>query len=226
MFPMTNRDEAIAAFHDFVRDRGFPCVGAKSALATDGLTILVAEDLRCGADDGAILAALRAALPDPDPARLISIVVLFPSTPAMGEAAFEAGMWRRLQALHEVDRIDFDWDPRVSADPTSPDFGMSLGGAGYFVVGMHPGASRLARRAPVATLAFNPHAQFRRLKAEGRYGRLSEVVRGRDTAFQGTPNPMLSDHGTVSEAVQYSGRAVSEDWVCPFRAQSGLRYGA
>jgi len=35
-------------------------------------------------------------------------------------------------------------------------------------------------------------------------------------ALAGSPNPMLERHGTVSAARQYSGRAVSDDWRCPF----------
>ena len=215
---MTQAD-AIRAFHDFVRAQSFPCVGAKSALATDGMSVLVAGDLRCASHDLAILAALRALPQEPGAARLVSAAILFPATPKFDEAAFERCLWARLQALHEVDRIDFEWDRRVSNEPASPSFGMSLGGEGYFVVGMHPGASRLARRAPCATLVFNPHAQFRRLRAQGRYGRLRDVVRERDSVMQGAPNPMLSDHGTTSEAPQYSGRAVPAGWECPFRTR-------
>ena len=39
----------------------------------------------------------------------------------------------------------------------------------------------------------------------------------RDEALTGSRNPMLARHGEASEARQYSGRAVDEDWRCPFR---------
>jgi FPC/CPF motif-containing protein YcgG len=32
----------------------------------------------------------------------------------------------------------------------------------------------------------------------------------------GSINPMLANHGSISSARQYSGRAVETDWVCPF----------
>lgn len=212
----TDAFAAIEAFQDFIRDAEFPCVGAKSALATGGVGIVVAGDLRTDDHDDSLLSALRNASPGNDGAGLTTTVALFPATPTLSEEAFEYALWDRLQSLHQIDSFDFEWDPRISSNPAAPDFGMSIGGKGFFVVGMHPGASRIARRAPMALLAFNPHAQFDLLKEEGRYGRIQKVVRQRDIAIQGDTNPMLADHGVVSEASQYSGRIVANDWQCPF----------
>jgi FPC/CPF motif-containing protein YcgG len=47
---------------------------------------------------------------------------------------------------------------------------------------------------------------------------MQETIRTRDLALQGTINPMLSDFGERSEARQYSGRAVEENWQAPFKA--------
>jgi FPC/CPF motif-containing protein YcgG len=219
---MYTAESAIGAFHDFIHDHDFPCVAAKSALATDGMRIVVAGDLRDRQADDAILTALRAA-PDaacatPD---LITTIILFPVTPPLSEIAFERHLWILLQSLYEADREEFDWDPAVSNDPQSANFGMSIGGTAYFVVGLHPGSSRLARRAPMAAAAFNPHSQFRRLKSDGRYDRLRQTVRARDVALQGMTNPMLADHGEISEASQYSGRTVFGAWECPFKPERG-----
>ena len=65
---------------------------------------------------------------------------------------------------------------------------------------------------------FNLHAQFERLRSDGRYPRMRDIIRRRDSDLQGCPNPMVADHGTASEARQYSGRAVPDDWAPPFRA--------
>ena len=35
-------------------------------------------------------------------------------------------------------------------------------------------------------------------------------------ALQGSINPVLSQFGKGSEAIQYAGRAVAADWRCPF----------
>jgi FPC/CPF motif-containing protein YcgG len=63
---------------------------------------------------------------------------------------------------------------------------------------------------------FNPHEQFERLRADGKWKHMQETIRERDVQLQGTINPMLSDFGERSEARQYSGRAVDEDWRAPF----------
>jgi FPC/CPF motif-containing protein YcgG len=147
---------------------------------------------------------------------------LFPLTPLLTEIAFEKHLWALLQSLHQADRQDFDWDPVVSSDPHSAKFAMSVGGSAFFVVGLHPGSSRLARRAPMAAAAFNPHAQFRLLKAQGLYDRLRKVVRDRDIVLQGEANPMLADHGEASEAAQYSGREVFAGWECPFHSDPSI----
>jgi FPC/CPF motif-containing protein YcgG len=211
--------DPINQFRDFIGDGSFPCVGAKSALATQGIEIVVGTDLRKNDADDQLLRVLHRMPHDPDAASgLISTVALFPETPDLSEAKFETALWERLQALHETDISDFAWDPRVSSDPKSADFGLSYGGSAFFVVGLHAQASRRARRAPFAMVAFNPHAQFRHLKQVGKYGRVQKIVRDRDTAIQGDINPMLAAHGVSSEASQYSGREVPADWSCPFRS--------
>jgi FPC/CPF motif-containing protein YcgG len=219
---MNSPDSAAGRFRDFIDHRTFPCVAAKSSLATKAMRIVVGGDLRDAPADASILSALGAALPRSMSApRLASTVILFPLTPLLTEIAFEQHLWALLQSLHQRDRRDFDWDPVVSSDPDSANFAMSIGGTASFVVGLHPGSSRLARRAPMAAVAFNPHAQFRLLKEQGLYERLRTVVRDRDIVLQGEANPMLADHGEASEAAQYSGREVFAGWECPFHPDLG-----
>ena len=88
------------------------------------------------------------------------------------------------------------------------------------MIGLHGGASRLARRLPFPALVFNSHRQFEQLRADGRYAKMQAATRERDIALQGSINPNLADFGRASEARQYSGRAVDSGWVCPFRARS------
>ncbi|KRE42169.1 YqcI/YcgG family protein [Knoellia sp. Soil729] len=80
--------------------------------------------------------------------------------------------------------------------------------------------SRIARRAPLPTLVFNLHDQFEELRASDKYARMRDTIRRRDTAVQGTLNPMVNDHGQGSEAAQYSGRAVDEQWEAPFTSHA------
>jgi FPC/CPF motif-containing protein YcgG len=128
-------------------------------------------------------------------------------------AGFEGLLWRQLRLLHERDTAE--WDPSVSSDPGDPRFAFSFGGRAFFVVGLAPSGERWARTFPWPLLAFNAHRQFRELRTSGKFERIQEVVRERDEALEGDLNPNLSDWGSHTEARQYSGREVEDDWTCP-----------
>ncbi len=213
---------AARALEAFIGAPDFPCLGAKAALAHRHIRTIDAGDLDSADHDSVIVAQLQkfAGRAHAD-ALFVSVVVLFAPAPAMSERAFERALWRRLQSLHAIDRLQFDWDPDVSCDPDSPHFSMSLGGKAFFVVGLHPGSSRPARRFRQPALVFNLHSQFEQLRADGRYEKLREAIIARDVAFSGSPNPMLAVHGEHSQARQYSGRRVGANWACPFHALHG-----
>jgi len=212
----------VRRFRMRIEDEAFPCVGAKAAMAKDHLHMIAAGDLRSAASDVAVVAALQAFAKDTSrDALFVSAVVLFGRTPALDEVAFERALWERLRSFHALDRVDHSWDASVSADSGSPHFSLSLGGRAFYVVGLHPGANRVARRFCCAALVFNLHSQFEALRAEGRYEKLREAITLRDIAYSGSRNPMLAAHGTVSEARQYSGREVDAAWRCPFPVDSG-----
>ncbi len=204
---------------DFIRDETFPCVGAKSALSRDQITVVEAGNIGDASTDQAILTALYHFIGRYRAERSLfsSFAVVFEGPADMDEAQFERVLWQRLAALQRIDALCYDWSPEVSRDPTSPHFGFSLGGMAFFVVGLHPNASRTARRFAHPAIVFNPHEQFEMLRADGRYERMKDAIRERDGALDGFPNPMLAEHGTKSEAPQYSGRQVGPDWRCPFR---------
>lgn len=148
-----------------------------------------------------------------------AFVASFVSPVTGGEEAFERALWTTLEQLSDVDPEP--WVGNRRADPADPEFAFSFGGVALFVIGLHAGSSRLARRFAWPTLIFNPHDQFDRLRRSGKYARLQTMIRRRDVALQGTINPMLADFGEASEARQYSGRAVGADWECPFRSREG-----
>jgi len=91
---------------------------------------------------------------------------------------------------------------------------------------LHPHASRKARRFVAPTMIFNLHDQFDRLREDGRYEKLRGNILDRDIDYSGSVNPMLSRHGEQSEARQYSGRRVNEEWGCPFTYQGKMRDAA
>ena len=209
-------------FRDFVRDSAFPCVGAKSALGRDQIKFVVARDITSAWDDLRIYAGLHnfAARYQAEPTLFQSFVVLFRGpTTALSEEAFEKCLWSRAQSLSDKDAWHGQaYDRRVSPDVDSPHFSLSFGGEAFFIVGLHPQASRPARRFEAPALVFNLHDQFEQLREAGRYEKLRGAILERDMALAGSVNPMLARHGEASEAGQYSGRAVDGDWRCPFSA--------
>ncbi|HYJ04156.1 MAG TPA: guanitoxin biosynthesis heme-dependent pre-guanitoxin N-hydroxylase GntA [Chthoniobacterales bacterium] len=147
-----------------------------------------------------------------------TFVAIFRGPKKTDELQFENLFWQQLRLLHELDAAHFGWDPNVRSDPGDPHFSFSFGGQALYVIGLHANSSREARRFPWPALVFNPHEQFEWLRADGKWKRMQETIRARDLEMQGSINPMLSDFGVDSEARQYSGRAVEENWRAPFKA--------
>lgn len=221
---VSSNDHPLAqAFETFVRDPAFPCVGAKSALARSQMEIVVARDITSAWDDlrihpGLFEAARRFIV---DPTLFQSFVVVFEGPNSLTEIEFERAMWDRIQSLSDKDAWHgLAYDTTVDADPDSPHFSLSFGGEAFFAVGMHPGASRPARRFQTPAVVFNLHRQFEMLRASGAYEKLRASILERDQTLAGSINPMLARHGDSSEARQYSGRAVTKTWSCPFAAQT------
>lgn len=211
--PDASDDQIRAALTAMVLADDYPCVGARSVFRRGTAEVAVFEGLADPATAPELQRRLAAFGSHADSTVLASFVAVFRGPAIESEEQFERLLWRQLADLAALD--DSPWDPRVDPDPTSPKFGFSIGGEGFFVVGMHPRASRLARRAPLPVLVFNLHRQFDHLRATGRFDRIRDTIRRRDTRFQGAPNPMVADHGSITEARQYSGRAVPRDWRPP-----------
>lgn len=215
---------AIAArFFAFVDDPSFPCVGSKAALARDAIQALEFAALGDRANDAPLLAKLgnfarQVDGADPTDTTVRSFVALFDGPLDTDEQRFEALLWAQLQRLHELDvRRGARWAADVSHNPADPQFSLSLAGHPFFVIGLHPGASRMARRFDWPALVFNSHRQFEQLRADGRFQKMQAATRRRDIALQGSINPNLADFGVAGETRQYSGRKVGRDWQCPFR---------
>jgi FPC/CPF motif-containing protein YcgG len=223
--PVVGRSRAARAeaeFRAFVADPRFPCLAAKGVIRGAGFRLGVygaLGSLRSTSVLGRDLADFVAHSP-PEHASLHAYVAVFPRQAPKNEVEFERRLWLALERLHAIDSSDAGWDPTVSADPEDPDFSFSFAGRAMFVVGLHPASSRMARRFRWPALVFNPHAQFERLRADGRFAPLQTAVREREIALQGSLNPNLADFGDRSEARQYSGRAVENEWQCPFHRET------
>lgn len=220
--PLQHDLQALLTGH--VEAADFPCVGAKAAAAKGTLEVLACRAIDSAWDDVRIHDRLLgwAHTYRADPGLFRSLAVVFEGPGDLSEADFEKALWARVQSLSDKDVWrGQDYDSRVSADPADQHFSLSFGGEAFFVVGLHPNASRPARRFARPTMVFNLHDQFEQLRAAGRYENMREKIMVRDEAVAGSRNPMLARHGEASEARQYSGRVVDEEWRCPFRYAGG-----
>ena len=207
-------------FRGFIHHADFPCVGAKSALAKGTLDVLVARDIRSNWDDRRIYDGITKVVSEyrVDRALFRSFAVIFEGPDEIDEPTFERYLWARAESLTNKDTwLGKPHDHRVSSDPDNPHFSLSFGEEAFFIVGLHPYASRPARRFERPVLVFNLHDQFEQLRRQGLYEKMRDKIIARDIALAGSPNPMLARHGVSSEARQYSGRIIADpDWKCPF----------
>jgi FPC/CPF motif-containing protein YcgG len=207
-------------FRAHISNEDFSCVGAKAAfngkifrlgfyhkMNAPETNAVLAHDLRLFAEEQKKSSTNYA-----------SFAAIFDAPSFENENAWESSLWAQIENLHKLDNNSI-WDSSVSSDPEDANFSFSFAETGFFIVGLHPQSSRLARRFSHPTMVFNPHAQFERLRELEQYERLQKTIRARELKLQGSLNPNLSDFGTKSEARQYSGRAVEEHWKCPFHAQ-------
>ena len=193
----------------------YPCLGARSVFKRERATVVLHDDLEAPETARALIEQLREYASTVDPEEgFVSFVAGFRGPEVRDEKHFEEMLWALLQRLHDVD--EQPWAPEVSADPNDPHFAFSVAGTPFFIVGLHPKASREARRMPLPGLVFNLHEQFESLREEGGFERMRDTIRRRDEELQGSINPMVSDHGETSEARQYSGRKLEKAWEAPF----------
>lgn len=204
-------------FYNYIINDGFPCIMAQTVMRTDHVQFKTYREFGARATAPCILTDLGEYLKNYDfeSNEFFTFIAAFPASEPLTEEAFEALLWQQLQYLHEEDQVE--WDSAVSRSPDSNNFSFSLLGKAFYVVGLHPDSSRIARRSPVPAIVFNLHHQFERLRDMGTYDTIRDKIRERDLALQGSINPMLSNFGEKSEARQYSGRAVGEAWQCPFK---------
>jgi FPC/CPF motif-containing protein YcgG len=207
------------SFRSFVLDERYPCLGARAALHRGTYRFGAYDRLDDPRVSKGLMRDLSAFVTERRGigADFTTFVAVFREPVAGGEAGFERALWSQLDRLHALDRAYYEWDPTVSADPADPAFSFSLVGNAFFIVGLHPEATRDARRFAWPALVFNAHTQFEQLKDDGRFAGLQARIRERDLRLQGSLNANLAEFGHHSEARQYAGREVESDWTCPFQ---------
>lgn len=214
---LSGRDAAaLNAMRAHVLATDYPCIIERSVFNRNAFRMCTYGAL--GAPDNAPLLCqdlYRFCAEFPAPVRgAVSFVACFDSPFPDDEYVFEQTLWNQLQAVHQVDRQRFDWCADVESAPSSPDFSFSVGSRAFFLIGMQPKASRTTRRTPMPVIVFNLHEQFVELREHGKFDKVRDTIQSRDKQLQGSVNPMSADHGDQSEAAQYSGRHVGDEWAC------------
>ncbi|RZA09588.1 MAG: hypothetical protein EOP11_01165 [Proteobacteria bacterium] len=133
------------------------------------------------------------------------------------EDDFERSLWNELSHLTSEEDKATDWAPGTATDPADKSFCFSLGGAAFFVVGIHPNSSRKSRQFKYPALIFNVFSQFTDLQIAGKYDAMVKTNRSREVKFEGSVNPMALAHGETWETIQFSGKANDPNWKCPFQ---------
>lgn len=218
MQPETARPSELARIlEEKISDRTFPCVGAKQALhskeyrlgvygqmtETESVTHL-AQDLQRYIRDTLEINS-----------GFMTMIAVFDAE-ITDEVQFEELLWKQLALLKEADPKKGEQVEGRSDNPEEINYSFTFNGEAFYVVGLHSEASRISRRFPYPAMAFNLHKQFAKLKEDDRFNKMKGIIRKREVALQGSINPMLNDFGQGLEAPQYSGRAVSKEWKCPF----------
>jgi FPC/CPF motif-containing protein YcgG len=208
-----------ADFNKFILEKDHPCVMAKTVFSSKKYILRSYKNF--GSDMAArkifydISLYLRNLKDISD--GFYSFIAVFDDESNLNELQYEVLLWQQLQKIHNLDHTS--WDSKVSSDPQADNFSFSILGQSFYIVGMHPNSSRDARKSPKPTLIFNLHSQFERLKDNNVYERVKKIIRERDKMKNGSVNPMMLDFGEKSEAPQYSGRKVEDNWVCPFSSK-------
>ena len=203
-------------YETWILDEDHPCVMAQTVFSQNSVKILLYPNFNTQDSNKKLIRDIGNYVSEYDfnSNQFQSLIAVFPNLKINNEEEFEMLLWQQLASLEKVDSKP--WDPSVSRDPADVNFSFSLAGHAFYIVGMHPKSSRIARRSPYPSIAFNLHDQFEKLREMGAYEKVRDKIRERDIDLQGTMNPMLEDFGKSSEAKQYSGKISGEEWICPF----------
>lgn len=212
--------------HEQVRvlilNSAFPCILGRSALTNNAYRFGFYRDATSSASIqglGRDLWWFATEQPKIFADQFSTFIASFQEPVVKDELHFETLLWNVLQSLNHLDAAHHKWDPTTSSDPESNKFSFSFAGRSFFLVGLNYHSPRYSRKFAYPTLVFNSHNQFERLRAEGKFDTVQKTIRKRDIQLQGDINPNLHNYGDASEAKQYSGRFVTDDWKCPFKAK-------
>jgi uncharacterized protein len=214
----TDAQDVFDDLAEFISREDFVCLGARAALRRSSIvhhhypSLDPAESMAAHHHD--LLTFLKGF--EPTDRTFTSFVATFDKPLHTNEFEFEELVWKYLQSMHDEDRKSYPWNDLYDSDPASSNFAFSVGSHPFFIVGLHPGASRPSRRFRLPALVFNSHIQFNALGIK--FLKLRSKIRIRERSFHGSVNPSFVKYN--DEARHYGGRFTEPDWECPFSPRS------
>lgn len=210
------------AFKDKILSDSFCCIGAKTALATKNLRFGFYDKFKDPEVTQGLAHDIYEFMRERDDLspHYTTFIAVFANDTSGCEYSFEKNLWEQLQLLHDLDAEHHEWDEKVASDPSDDHFSYSFANKSFFVVGLHPNASRTSRTFPYTALVFNSREQFDRLREDQLFEPLKAGIRKNEMRINGSLNPMITDYGESSEAPQFSGRFVDKDWKCAFSVKN------
>lgn len=213
-----------AQLSQFILDKSFPCIMAKSVIQSGLIKIIKIKSSQINGAN--VLQELYDFIDDYrlNAKKLRSFVVVFDGPGLDQFEEFEKEFWSLLSELNLLDKRNFAHDARVSSDPASPSYSFSLKSEAFFILALHPKSPRIARRFFKPAVVFNLHQQFEQMRKKGVFSKVRALIRKKDEILQGSINPMLADFGERSEIFQYLGKTYqnSRDLIFP----KGLLHGS
>lgn len=208
----------------FINQTNFPCIMAKTVSRIGWLQTLTLKDIE---NEENIIKFQKNMYHFIDHYHssadtLHSFVLMIENKHYQSFECFEEKFWNFLIKIDYFDKILYHHDDRVHSDPQSDNFSFSLMEEAFFILALHPNSPRRSRQFSLPAIVFNPHQQFEKLRTNGVFVKIRDIIRKKDKLLQGFSNPMLSDFGDKSEVYQYTGRAHRFEESLPLFSQRSL----
>ena len=205
------------AIGSLLSDRNYPCIAAIRSFAHGDFVVGSYPGFGSGRSSQDIAQDLKYFLKKQASSQssYFTYFAQFKGGDDLTESEFENALWHELSCIASLSGAS--WDPTFSDNPEDKNFCFSFEGKAFFVVGLHPNASRKARKFRQPLLIFNLYDQFKQLMIEGKYDAMVKVNREKDRKFQGSVNPMAEKYAESWESIQFSGSENPSNWKCPFQ---------
>ncbi|MGH2508352.1 MAG: YqcI/YcgG family protein [Ktedonobacteraceae bacterium] len=191
-------------FKQLVSDEHFTCLAGRTVARTNQYAYCAYPDMTdaCIAE-GILHDLIKFSLKqdhEQTSALFRSFVAAFRDPQIANPLAGAECLYTLLRNMDEKNSQHFGWAEGFSHDTDSSSFGYSAGGEAFFLAYFYPTAYWAYRRSDVTFVVFNAHKILQKLRELGRFAKLRDKIRGRQKEM----HPLLGDHGTCNEWLQYT----------------------